>query len=321
MANFEVALDLGSQFVSVASAQTGFVVKEPSLVAVDAMDGKSIKAVGLAALKMSRNPLSKVKLSQPIVEGTIADKDGALALLKALIAKVLPKNSFFSRAVVLCVVPCALAKTEKQKIEYVLNLINVKQTRFVAAPLASAVEIFKEFSINKGVICDMGADKTDIAVVCSNEIISGCTLYYGGRQIDKDICDLIHKKYNVQISAEEAERVKKACASLYANDVSAVDAQGINIQKGILENIDITARELYDVVANVVAKYCQVVESLFSAVPIEMVTPIKNEGLFLCGGLAQINGIDKYFVDTLKMNVRIPSECATLNVRGALKLL
>ncbi|HRX13840.1 MAG TPA: rod shape-determining protein [Eubacteriales bacterium] len=321
MANFDIALDLGSQYITVACAKTGLVIKEPSVVAVDAVDNKTIKAAGLTAVKMSASQLAKVKLCRPIVEGAVEDKDKARFLLKTLISKVLPDSSPFSRAAVLCVVPCALTKNEKQKIEFVLNIVNVKQTRFVTAPIASSVEIFKQFHVDRGIICDMGADKTDIAVVVENEIISGCSIYFSGRQIDEDIVNFVHKKYNLQITTDEAERIKRDCASLYPNDISSVESSGINILKGVLETVEITARELYDVVANVISKYCQVIDSLLTAVPPEIAKTVKNEGVFLCGGLSKINGIDKYFLDGLKMNVRIPSDSDNLNAIGALKLI
>ncbi|HPG92083.1 MAG TPA: rod shape-determining protein [Clostridia bacterium] len=321
MAHIDIALDLGSEYITAVSAKTGLIIKEPAVVAVDAIDNKTIKAAGLAAIKMCKGQLAKVKLYRPIIEGAVADKDKAKFLLKTLVAKVLPNSSPFSRATVLCVVPCAMTKNEKQKIEFVLNMINVKQTRFITAPIASATEIFKQFNTDKGIICDMGADKTDIAIVVSKEIISGCSIYYSGRQIDEDIVSFVHKKYNLQISTEEAEKLKRECASLYPNDVSSAEVCGINVLKGVLETVEITARELYDVVANVINKYCQVIESLLASISPEAAKGVKNEGVFLCGGLSKINGIEKYFLDGLKLNVRVPSEPDNLNALGALQLI
>lgn len=319
MANIEVALDLGSYYVTAASKATNFIVKEPSLVAVDPLN-KSIKAAGLAAVKLYKSPLSKVTLVPPFVDGAVADKEGAKLLVKGVLAKVLPKNSLFSRTVVICAVPCALPKTEKQKIEYILNMLSVKQVRFVEAPLAAAVEIYRQFNVDKGVVCDMGADKTDIAVLSGSAILGGCTLYYGGRSIDKEIIDFVNAKYNVLLGGDEAEKVKRKAGSLYPNDLSSAETQGMNTVRGVLETIEVTARELYDLISGAVSKYAEVVENLLSSLPAGAAQEIRSQGVFLCGGLTGLSGIDKFFLEALQMNVRIPASPDNVNIKGALAL-
>lgn len=315
MSDIEAALDLGSSFISSACTKTGFIVKEPSVVALGP-GGKT--AAGIAAAKLAKS--SGAKLVSPIVEGAVTDKDKAQALIKTVLGKVLPRNTFFSRTVVMCAVPCAMGKTEKQKIEYVLDTLSVKKVRFIEAPLAASAQIFNEFNADKGVICDMGSDKTDVAVISGGEILSGCTLYHSGRQIDREIAGFVDSKYNVRISEEEAEKVKRAAGSLYQNDLSAAEAQGTNTFKGVAETIEITARELYDLLAGIIGKYAQIIDSLLASLPPEIAPAVKNQGVFLCGGLSNLSGIDKFLLEALKINVRIPSSPDTVCIKGALKM-
>lgn len=320
MANIEVAIDLGSQYISFASPKISFVVKEPSVVAVDAVD-KSVKAVGLKAVKLFNSPLSKVKVIYPILEGTIIDNDNAIILIKSLLGKLITKNALFSKIIATVIIPCGLNKKDKENIESVFNRVGVKQTRFITSVECASAQIFNEFNVARGIICDIGADKTDIAAILNGNILAGCTVYYSGKTIDKAISELMLNKYGVQVTIEQAEHIKCNCGSLYPNDISSIYAEGINVSKGLLEQVNVSARELYDIIANVMKKYCQVIESLFASVSAEAVGLLKEEGVFLCGGGAFLTGVDKYFFDTLKLNVRIPMSPNTVVIDGALRLL
>lgn len=321
MANFEVALNLGSDFISVSSPKVAFLVKEPSVIAVDEVDVNNIKAIGTKAIKLNGSPMAKVKLIRPILEGCIIDNDKAVVLIKYLFEKLLPRGAMFSKIVVSCIVPCGMSKADKRNIELALNSVGVRQTTFVEAVLADSAKIFADFNTNRGIICDVGADTVDIAAIVNGNILTGCTVYCGGKAIDKAVSEMILNKYGVQISKEEAERLKNSCASLYPNDVSATNVEGINISKGLLESVNVTAREMYDTVVNVVKKYISIIDSIFLSVSTESVGLLKEEGIFLCGGVANLTGLDKYFLDTLKLNTRIPRNPEDVTVKGGVILL
>ena len=133
--------------------------------------------------------------------------------------------------------------------------------------------------------------------------------------------DYVLKKYGLQITFAEAEKLKLKCAGLYPNDVSFGTVAGLNINKGAAEEITVTAREIYDVLAALTDKLCQVVTSLLLTVPQETSAYFKESPIFLCGGGAQLSGMEKYFFDKMNMGVLVPSDSFLAAVKGAKLIL
>lgn len=130
--------------------------------------------------------------------------------------------------------------------------------------MAAAAACFKEFDKRAGIVVDIGSSVTDLAAVREDKIVAGCSFYIGGAYYTQQISDYVLKKYGLQITFAEAEKLKLKCAGLYPNDVSFGTVAGLNINKGAAEEITVTAREIYDVLAALTDKLCQVVTSLCS---------------------------------------------------------
>ncbi|MEG1527577.1 MAG: rod shape-determining protein [Clostridia bacterium] len=310
-----IIIDLGGKFLRGLSLKNGYIVKDLNLVAVDNVS-KQVKYSGALAQKMANNSLSSLSLITPIIDGIIVDNVSAKFMLQNFLAKLL-NTTTFSRIVANCVAPCGLNSKDKSNIEGVLISLGVKQVKFLLAPLADAKYIFREFGINYGIICNIGQDIADISTVENDKLVNGCTLSYGGKNIDQKIVDFIVDKYSVKITLDEAEQFKCQCASLYPNDNSMLTVEGINILKGVSEQINLSSREMYNMLVDTMDKYIQVVNSLMATLPLAIATGIKREGLFLCGGLSSLTGIDKHFYQALNMNVRIPFSADDSVIRGA----
>lgn len=317
MASLELALDLGSCTARATANKISYIVKEPTLAAVDANDSK-VRATGVAAQKMLSNPLmARLKAATPIFEGAVVDKVAARALIKTLIEKCLTRHLPFHAVTVTCFVsPCA-TKSDKQAIEQVLNTLDVKQTNFVPSVLADATQIFQEFSITSGIICNIGGTKCEIAAIDGAKILSACSLQCGGRAIDKEITSLVGARYGMIIPPQEAERIKHTCGSLFTNDNSAAMCYGVNAQNGSEEQVGIYAREIYNSVAASTANITGAIQSMLTSLP----ASAKNEGVILCGGGAMLTGIDRFFFDVLKMNVRVAKTPDETTISGAKLLL
>ncbi len=317
MAKHSIILEIGSSFSAITTKNSSFYIKEPSVVAVDTID-KQTKAVGNNALKMRLSKMADVQLVFPILEGTVVDAERAKDLFKHLISKILPQQAqIFPDATVLCVTPCCLNTSDKRTIENILLSLSIKSVSFIETSIADRAELFKQFHTNRGIIVNVGSDCTDISAIHGKNIVCGCTLYHSGKQLTEAIIQKIREKYILQLSFAEAEKLKIKCASLYSNDTSTCTVLGCNVETGETERITISSRELFDTVTSFCNEYVTVLKSILASLPPEHEVQIKKEGIMLCGGGAQLQGLESFLINALNVPVRLADNCKNVTIEGA----
>ena len=315
MANFELMFDIGSAYVSAALKKDGFTDKIPSVVAMG--DGEQIVAVGVDALRMANTVGSAVKLSYPILEGAIVDVEGAKALVAALLSRLINrKMNVFSRYNVTCAVPCGMISSDKSTIESLFLSLGAKQVVFIETPLADSHQLFNEFRTRHGLVVNIGYDCADLAIVTSNTIAAGCTLYHAGKHLTEAIVEKIKNKYMINLSFETAEYLKLNCASLYPNDSTIVAVSGQTTQTGVVESVNISSKELYDTVAEFARKYARVILSLVSSVREDLAGLVRTSGVLLCGGGAKLAGLDMFLQSELNMPVNVAAFPDDVTTKG-----
>ena len=320
MKNYQLVFDLGSQYIAAGLKQDGFFDKIPTVVALGGADGKEIVAVGMDALRMYNTSSGTVKLARPILEGAVIDADGVKALIKKLLSHIVnTRVANLSKYSVLCAVPCGMISSDKKNIESLFLELGAKQVSFLETPLADSLQLFGEFRCRQGVIVDIGSDCVDIAVVVADSIVSGCTLYYGGKAITEEIAKRVRAKYMVQLSFDQAERLKLDCGSLFPNDTTVVSVVGQNVEQGMMETIAISSREIYDILCDFVKKYVQIIQSLVNGLKEDVRPLVKNSGVMLCGGCAKTHGIDVQMQTQLNMPVLIANQPDNVTINGLLQ--
>lgn len=217
-----------------------------------------------------------------------------------------------------CVVPCAIISSDKKTIESIFLSLGARVVNFLESPLADSLALFREFHAVKGLIVNIGYDCVDFSVVYYNNIVAGSTLFYSGKHLTQAIAEKIRSKYQVQLSFEQAELLKVNCASLYPNDMSTYTVSCVNLQTGASENINISSKELYDTVVEFVRKYCNVIRSLLASVNDTVCSVASEEGVFLCGGGALLQGLDSFMHTELALPVRVADDPANVSITGSL---
>ncbi len=320
MANYELVFDLGSAYVSAGSKKDGFTDKIPSVVAIST-DSNQIVGVGVEAIRLGNTVGSGVKLAHPILEGAIIDADGAKAIISSMLNRLVNyKMSAFSRYNVVCAVPCGMISSDKNTIETIFLGLGAKQVNFVETPIADSVHLFNEFRTRQGIVVNIGYDCTDLAIVSSNQIAAGCTLYYSGKTLTEAISERIRAKYMIQLNNEAAEYLKLNCASLYPNDSTVVSVSGTNTQSGITEQINISSKELYDTVVEFVRKYVRIIQSLMDSVRSDLATLVHNDGVMLCGGGSKLAGLDMFLQSELGLPVYVANYPDDVTIKGLLAM-
>ncbi len=319
MANFDIAIDIGSDFINVIAKDDDALVKQYNYVALSEEDGR-VLACGNNAVKLYKNDPQKVKLARPMDECNIRNKDYADCYFSWLFS-LLNKDAFDNqRARILCVVPGGANANEKKQIETMFINLGARTVVFVEAPKAAHRIIFQEYKTHSGIVVDIGSAIADFGYFVEGEMVSGFSLYLGGRQLDVAIKQFAEEQYNLHIDLAYAEKIKRQC-SLHENNVAKILIEGVNFESRMDEKIEVPMRALYDVIGKYVNKYCVLIKSALRTTQPELAEKLKLGGIFLTGGVSKLEGIANYISKNTELNARVSSYGANGVIYGARLLL
>lgn len=320
MANFDMAIDIGSDFVSVLTKDDDTLVKQHNYVALKDDDSGEILACGNGAVKLYKHNPQKIKLARPMDECNIKNKDYAECYFNWLFT-VLNQEAFDNqRARVLCVVPGGSNANEKKQLETMFVNLGAKTVAFTEAPKAAQRVVVQEYKTHSGIVADIGSAIADFGCFVDGEMTSGFSLYMGGRQLDVAIKQFAEEQYNLHIDLIQAEKIKKQC-SLYDNNVGRILIEGVNYESRMDDKVEVPIRALYDVIANYINKYCVLIRSAVRSMQPEAAEKIKLGGIFLCGGVSKLEGIADYISKNTELSVRVSSYGANSAIYGARLML
>jgi len=320
MANFDLVLDLGSDFVSVVAKTDDVLVKQHSLLAIKDDDNGEILACGNGAVKLYKHNPKRIKLVRPFDECNIKNKDWFDCYFNWLFTIINADAFDNQKARILCVVPSGTNANEKKMLEAAFVNLGAKMVVFVEIPKALIKIAEQENASSSGIMVDIGSAIADFGCFVNGEMTSGCSLYMGGRQLDIAIKQFVEEQYNLHIDLVVAEKIKKQC-SLYSNNIGSIFAEGKNFGSHKEERIEIPVRSLYDVVARYVNKYCGVIKSMLRSSDVGIVEKIKLGGIYLSGGVSQIEGIAEYVSKNTDLKVKVSAYGSNTVVYGARLLM
>lgn len=316
MANFDLAVDIGSDFVSLMAKSNDVLVKQHNFVAVKCDDEEEVLACGNGAVKLFQNFPQKVKLYRPMEECNVKNKEYAECYFNWLFSAVCEEAFDNQRARVLCVVPSGLNSNEKKQIETIFVDLGARAVAFTETPRATQKLASREIKTTSGVMVDIGSTITDFGVFADGELKSACSLYLGGRQMDVSIKRFAEEQFNMFLDLPQAEKVKKQC-SMYDNNIAQVVLDGVNYERKSPDKATVPVRALYDVLAGCINKYCGLIKSMIRSSDAELIEKIKLGGIYLTGGGAKLDGIADYVSRSTEIRTHVSADCANAAIYGA----
>src|SRR5919201_1429735 len=131
----ELAIDLGTANTLVFVRGRGIVVFEPSVVAIDDLNG-NVEAVGEEARRMIGRTPAAIRAIRPLRHGVITDFAVTAAMLRYFIGRF-GGGGAFSR-VVLCV-PSGITKVERAAVEEATLAAGARKVSLIEEPMAAAI--------------------------------------------------------------------------------------------------------------------------------------------------------------------------------------
>ncbi len=318
----DIALDLGTTKVSVASRRDGLLVTGPAVVAVEAETGELV-AFGHAAAAMVGRAPEELAVIAPIRGGVIVDFEAASLLIQAFLRRARIRRLHLPR-VVACV-PSLTTAVERRALLESIYRAGASDVRLLGHSLAGALGAGIQLDQPAGaVVVDIGGGSVEAAVVSLGGVVALRSERIGGIDIDAAIVEHLRSRRGAIISNENAEQVKldlaraddrygfggSTAVTVRPTLVRAVDS-------GIAVECDLTSQDVGDAIFDLINRIVQLVVDCIAAAPPEICTDLIDAGIYLVGGGAQIPGLSTLLTRRTKLPVLVVEDPAMATIRGA----
>ena len=216
----DIGIDLGTANSLVYVKDRGIVLREPSVVAIQA-GSKRVLAVGEEAKRMLGRTPGNIVAIRPMKAGVIADFDITEAMIKYFIEKVLPARFYTKytrpRPRLVVAVPSGITEVEKRAVEEAAHDAGAGEVFLIEEPMAAAIGAGLPVSEPAGsMIVDIGGGTCEVAIISLAGIVhSYSARQAGGDAMDDAIIAYIKRVYNLMIGERTAEEIKVKIGSAY----------------------------------------------------------------------------------------------------------
>ena len=287
-----IGIDLGTANTLVYLRGRGIVLREPSVVAVEAKSRKVV-AVGSEAKMMLGKTPGSITAVRPLKNGVIAEFDVTAAMLRFYFKKV-SGSTIFSRPKVMICIPYGVTEVEKRAVEDVTLEAGAQSVALIEEPMAAAVGSGLRIEDARGsMIVDIGGGTTEVAVLSLGGIVMSNSMRVAGDELDSAIVAYIKRKYNVLIGETTAEILKKRIGSVHPDtDRGEMEVRGRNLLSGLPAIVTINSAEIREAMSDEVQHIVEAIRSTLENTPPELASDIYDTGIMLSGGGAMLNGLD-----------------------------
>ncbi|MEE8055864.1 MAG: rod shape-determining protein [Gammaproteobacteria bacterium] len=323
----DLSIDLGTANTLIYVRGKGIVVNEPSVVAIrqgrDAINLKSIAAVGVEAKRMLGRTPAHIRAVRPLKDGVIADFTVTEKMLQYFIHQAHGSVFLKPSPRVLVAVPCGSTQVERRAIREAAAGAGARTVHLIAEPMAAAIGAGIPVSEARGsMVLDIGGGTTEVAVISLNGIVYSASVRIGGDRFDEAIISYVRRNYGSLIGDATAERIKHEIGCAYpGNEVREIEIRGRNLAEGIPRRFTLNSNEILEAVQEPLAGIVGAVKGALEQTPPELASDVAERGLILTGGGALLRDIDRLFMQETGLPVIIAEDPLTCVARGGGRVL
>ena len=326
-ASQNMAIDLGTANTLVYVQDRGIVLNEPSVVAIETINGvKRVKAVGDDAKMMMGKTPDSIEAIRPLRDGVIADIEIAEEMIKYFIQKVHGKKNLFRYPEIVICVPSGATSVEKRAIRDAASNAGASQVYLILEPMAAAIGADMPVTEPVGsMVVDIGGGTTEVAVLSLRGLAYTTSVRVGGDKMDEAIVSYVRRHHNLLIGEGTAERIKKdyGTAMVPADGVGeTIHIKGRDLVNGVPKEITITQANIAEALSEPIGAIVEGVRIALENTAPELAADIVDQGIVLTGGGALIRGLDEYLREETGLPVSIaedPLSCVALGTGRAME--
>ena len=316
----DIGIDLGTATVLAYVKGKGITLREPSVVAVDKLTNE-VLAVGQEARRMLGRTPGNIVATRPLKDGVISDYTVTEKMLKYFINKICGRT-IFSPRIMICI-PSQVTEVEKKAVIDAATQAGARRVYLIEEPIAAAIGAGIDISKACGnMVVDIGGGTTDVAVISLGGSVVNTSLKVAGDKFDEAVVKYIKRKHNVIIGERTAEDLKINIGCVYPKiqDVE-MDIRGRDLSSGLPKTITIHSSEMLEALIEPALMVVDAVHSVLERTPPELVADISDKGIYMTGGGALVDGLDKLLQEKTGINVMIANDTVSCVALGTGKAL
>ena len=245
-----------------------------------------------------------VVINEPSPAGDNGDRSRTL---HHFIAKVQGRQRLFKPEIMICV-PSGVSSAERRAVTEAAISAGARQVWLIDEPLAAAIGAGLPIAELRGnAICDIGGGATEIAVISLSGMVVAHSIPVGGNRIDEAIASHLKRRYDLDLDEKTAERVKIAVGSAVAMK------EPLRIE---MSDREVTSNDVAEAIQEPLRLISAAVRKVLEETPPELAADIRDRGIVLTGGGAQLPGLDRYLSIHCGITATIAKDPQTSVVRG-----
>ncbi len=289
----DIGIDLGTANTLVYVRDRGIVLREPSVVAIQAGTTR-VLAVGEEAKRMLGRTPGNIVAIRPLRHGVISDFEITEAMLRYFIRKVHSGRSGMVRPRVIISVPSGITEVEKRAVKESAAHAGAREVYLIEEPMAAAIGVGLPVHEPAGnMIVDMGGGTTEVAIISLAGIVHSRSVRVGGDEMDEAIIQYMKRVYNLMIGERTAEEIKMTIGSAHPlGEELSMEVKGRDLVAGLPKTITITSEEIREALQEPVSAIVEAIRITLERCPPELSSDLVDRGIVLAGGTSLLRGID-----------------------------
>jgi rod shape-determining protein MreB and related proteins len=245
-----------------------------------------------------------VVINEPSPAGDNGDRSRTL---HQFIGKVQGRQRLFKPEIMICV-PSGVSSAERRAVTEAAISAGARQVWLIDEPLAAAIGAGLPIAELRGnAICDIGGGTTEIAVISLSGMVVAHSIPVGGNRIDEAIASYVKRRHNLEIDEHAAEQVKIAIGSAVAmKEPLVIEISGRKV----------TSNDVVEAIQEPLHLIAAAVRKVLEETPPELAADIRDRGIVLTGGGAQLPGLDRYLSLHTGITATVAKDPQTSVVRG-----
>ena len=317
----DIGIDLGTANSVVYVKDRGIVLREPSVVAIQA-GTHNVLAVGAEAKAMvGRTPGSIVAI-RPMKDGVIADFEITESMLRYFIRKVHNRRSMFAPRVIVAV-PSGITEVEKRAVKDSATHAGARKVYLIEEPMAAAIGVGMPVQEPAGnMIVDIGGGTTEVALISLAGIVFSRSIRVAGDELDEAIVQYMKRAYNLMVGERTSEEIKIRVGSAFPLEQEmTMEVKGRDLVAGLPKTLTVTSQEIREALLEPVSQIVESVRVTLERCPPELAADLVDRGIMLAGGGALLRGIDKLLAEETGLPIHIAEDPLSAVAEGTGRVL
>lgn len=312
-----IGIDLGTTNTVVFIPGKGFVINEPTIVALS-LPENTVLSVGKEAKEMIGRTPGNIAAYRPLKDGVVADYYITRAMLKYFINRAVGRWNLMKPEVVISV-PAGILPTERRAVVNAAREAGAREAYVVREPLLAALGAGIAINSSSGnMLVNIGGGTSEVAVISLGGIVCWSSLRVAGNKFDEAIMNYIKKKYSLYIGEQTAEAIKIGAGSaLPLKNKIEFQFRGRDLVSGLPKDAVITSNEIAEALNPYLMDIASSIQSVFNETPPELVADVMEKGMILSGGSALLRNIDEFFRRLLGVQTYVAEDAILCVAKGA----